>query len=143
MFTHTPLYTKVLVTQSCPTPHDAMDSIPPGSSVHGILQARIVESFAISFSRGSSPPRDQIQVSHFAGKLSEPPGNPAHTQTCTQTQMVAQTHIQLIYSHTQITLTNIHTHSHAHLHIYNCAHSLIHAYTFIHFSTHAYTCITL
>ena len=47
MFTHTPSYTKVLVTQSCPTPHDAMDSIPPGSSVHGILQARIVEWFAM------------------------------------------------------------------------------------------------
>ena len=52
-------------------------------------------------------------------------------------------HIQLIYSHTQLTLTNIHTHSHAHLHIYNCAHSLIHGHTSIHFSTHAYTCIIL
>ena len=36
---------------------------PPGSSVHGILQVRILEWVAISFSRGSSQPRDQTQVS--------------------------------------------------------------------------------
>ena len=36
-----------------------MDSSPPGSSVHGILEARILEQVAISFSRGSSQPRDQ------------------------------------------------------------------------------------
>ena len=40
-----------LVTQSCPTLYDPMDSKPPGSSVHGILQARILEWVAISFSR--------------------------------------------------------------------------------------------
>ena len=40
-----------------------MDSSPPGSSVHGILQARILEWVAISFSRESSQPRDQTQVS--------------------------------------------------------------------------------
>ena len=43
-----------LVTQSCPTLFDPMDCSPPGSSVHGILQARIVEWVAISSSRGSS-----------------------------------------------------------------------------------------
>ena len=42
---------------------------PPGSSVHGILQARILEWVAISFSRGSSQPRDQTWVSHMAGRL--------------------------------------------------------------------------
>ena len=40
----------VLVTQSCPTPCDPMHCSPPGSSVHGILQARILEWVAISFS---------------------------------------------------------------------------------------------
>ena len=44
----------VLVAQSCPTLCDPMDCSPPGSSVHGILQARILEWVAISFSRGSS-----------------------------------------------------------------------------------------
>ena len=45
-----------------------MDCSPPSSSVHGILQARILEWVAISFSRGSSQPRDRTQVSHTAGK---------------------------------------------------------------------------
>ena len=44
----------VLVTQSCPTLCDPMDCSPPGSSVHGILQAGILEWIAILFSRGFS-----------------------------------------------------------------------------------------
>ena len=39
----------------------------PGSSVHGILQARILEWVVISFCRGSSQPRDRTRVSHIAG----------------------------------------------------------------------------
>ena len=42
----------VHISQSCPTLGDAMDCNPPGSSVHGILQARTLEWVAISFSRG-------------------------------------------------------------------------------------------
>ena len=45
---------KVLVTQSCLTLHDPMDCSPSGSSANEILQARILEWVAISFSRGSS-----------------------------------------------------------------------------------------
>ena len=45
--------------QLCPNLCDPMDCSPPGSSVHGILQARILEWVVISFSRGSSQPRDQ------------------------------------------------------------------------------------
>ena len=45
-----------------------MDSSQPDSSVHGIFQARIMEWVAISFSRGSSRPRDQTQVSHIVGR---------------------------------------------------------------------------
>ena len=56
------------VAQSCLTLCDPMDCSPPGSSVHGILQARILEWGAISFSRGSSQPRDQTRVSHIAGR---------------------------------------------------------------------------
>ena len=44
-----------------------MDCSPPGSSVHGILQARILQWVAFPFSRGSSQPRDQTQVSQIAG----------------------------------------------------------------------------
>ena len=45
-----------------------MDGSPPASSVHGILQARILEWFAFPFSRGSSRSRDQTQFSHIAGR---------------------------------------------------------------------------
>ena len=41
----------------------------PGSSVHGILQARILEWVAIPFSRGSSQPRDRTWVSYIAGRF--------------------------------------------------------------------------
>ena len=56
------------VTQSCLTLCDPIDCSPPGSSVYGILQARILEWVAISFSRGSSQPRDRTQVSCIAGR---------------------------------------------------------------------------
>ena len=56
------------VAQSCLTLCDPMDCSPQGSSVHGILQARILKWVAISFSRGSSWPRDQTQVSRIAGR---------------------------------------------------------------------------
>ena len=52
--------------QSCPTLCNPMDCSPPGSSVHGILQARILEWIAIPFSRGSSHPRDRAWVSCIA-----------------------------------------------------------------------------
>ena len=58
---------KVLVAQSCLTLCDPTDCSLPGSSVHGILQARILEWVAIPFSRGSSQPRDQTQVASTAG----------------------------------------------------------------------------
>ena len=59
---------KVLVTQSCPTLCDPMDCSPPGSSVHRILRARILEWVAISFSRGSFWLRDQTWISCIVGK---------------------------------------------------------------------------
>ena len=55
-----------LVTKLCPTP--AMDCSLPGSSVHGILQAGILEWVSTSLSRGSSRPRDQTQVSCITGR---------------------------------------------------------------------------
>ena len=59
----------VSVTQSCPPLCDPMDCSPPGSSVHGILQARILEWVAIPFSRGSSWTRDWTWVSFIAGRF--------------------------------------------------------------------------
>ena len=49
--------------QSCPTLYDPMDYSPPGSSVHGIFQARILDWVAISYSGVSSRPRDQTCIS--------------------------------------------------------------------------------
>ena len=57
------------VTQSCLTLCDPMDCSPAGSSVHGILQARILEWVAMPSTRGSSQPRDRTLVSRTAGKF--------------------------------------------------------------------------
>ena len=56
------------VAQSCPTLCDPVDCSLPGSSVHGIFRARILEWVTISFSRGSSQPRDRTLVSHIGGR---------------------------------------------------------------------------
>ena len=67
-----------LVAQSCSTLCNPMDYKPPGSSVHGILQARILEWVAISFSRGSSQPRMKFSSPALAGEFftTEPAGKP-------------------------------------------------------------------
>ena len=57
------------VAQSCPTLCDPVDCSSPGSSIHEILQARILEWVAISFTRGSSQPRNRTQVSCTAGRF--------------------------------------------------------------------------
>ena len=63
------LISDVLLTQLCPTLCDPMDCSPPGSSVHRILQARILKWVAIPFSQGSSQPKDQTRVSCIAGRF--------------------------------------------------------------------------
>ena len=60
---------EIEVTRSCLTLRDPIDCSLPGSSVHGILQARILEWVAISFSRGSSWPRNRSQVSCITGRF--------------------------------------------------------------------------
>ena len=75
------------VTQSCPTLCDPMDCCLSCSSIRGIVQARILEGVAISFSRGSSPPGAQTWVSHIASRLHHlsyqgiPPPTHTHTHT--------------------------------------------------------------
>ena len=100
------MHTKSL--QSCPTLCDPIDYSPPGSSVHGILLARILEWIAISSSRGSFQPRDQSHMSrgsYFAGRfftteLLEKP-------ICMHVHTYVYTHV---YTHTHThTYTNIHT----------------------------------
>ena len=60
---------KEVVTQLCLTLCDSIDWCPPGSSAHGVLQVGILESIAMPFSRASSQPRDQTQVSPIAGRF--------------------------------------------------------------------------
>ena len=59
----------MLIAQLCLTLSDPMDYSLLGSSVHGILQARIWQWLAMPSSRGSSQPRYQTQVSHIAGRF--------------------------------------------------------------------------
>jgi len=68
--------------QSCPTLCNPVDSSPPGSPIPGILQARTLEWVAISFSRGSSTPRDQTWVSYIIDRFfpTELPGK--HNMNC-------------------------------------------------------------
>ena len=56
-----------LVAQSCPSLRDPVDCSPPGSSVRGILQARILEWVAMPSSRGTSQPRNGTEVSCIVG----------------------------------------------------------------------------
>ena len=58
-----------LLTKSCPTLFRAVDCSPPGSSVCGISQARVLEWVAISFSTGSSRPRGLILFPALAGRF--------------------------------------------------------------------------
>ena len=68
------------VAQSCPTLSDPMDCRPPGSSVHGIFQARILEYIAIYFSRGSSQGSKPCFLHWKADSL--PPGKPVCVCVC-------------------------------------------------------------
>ena len=61
-------YCQGKVTQSCPTLCDPMGCSLPGSSVHGIFQAIVLEWIVISFSKGSSRPRDRTRVSHIVDR---------------------------------------------------------------------------
>ena len=61
---HACVHAKLL--QSYPTPYDPVDGRPPGSSVHGILQARILEWIAMPSSRGYSQPRNQTCNSYIS-----------------------------------------------------------------------------
>ena len=95
------LKTAIITWDTCVLSHSdesnsfgPMDCGLPGSSVHGILQARILEGVAISFSRGSSQPRDQIHIPYIylhwqAGSLPPaPPGN--NWDTCRDTKQSDQ-----------------------------------------------------
>ena len=94
--------------QSCPSLCDPMDHSLPGSSVHGILQARILEWAAMPSSRGSSWPRDGSCVSYLhwlAGSLPlAPPGKSVYL---IHEDKILPIWFMRVYTHT-------HTHTHTH-----------------------------
>ena len=91
---------KVLVAQSCPTLCDPMDCNPPGFSVHGHLQARILEWVAIPFSRGSSWPGNLgllhcRQILYHLSHQGSPKGNRNHK--CVITFLIVRLHTELCW----------------------------------------------
>ena len=96
---------KMLVAQSCLTLCDPMDCSLPGSSVHRILQARILEWITIPFSRGSSQLRDQTCVSYIAGRFfTVQATREAYTCICLQIYLQAYASMLIMI----IQLANIH-----------------------------------
>jgi len=96
----------VLIAQSCPTLCDPMDYSPPGSSVHRILQAKILERVATPFSRGSSRPREWTRVSRIADRFFTiwPTRKPSwhidgkkHTKRCSASLTIWEMQIKIRY----------------------------------------------
>ena len=81
MRTITPILHVCVHAQLCPTLCDPMDCSPPGSSILGISQARILEWVAMPSSRGSFRPRDQTHISFIEGGFftTQSPGKPPYT----------------------------------------------------------------
>ena len=82
----------VLSTQPCQTLCNPVDSSPPGSAVHGILQTRISDCVAISYFRGTSRPRSKTRftcVSHIGRRTLYhlPPGKPFSSMSCITTDL--------------------------------------------------------
>ena len=97
--------------QSCPTLCDPTNCSLPGSSVSGIFQARVLEWVAISFSRGSSWPRDRTQVSYVSciadkffttsNTLEASTHSTATSQPCTLRNLFKLSEPQLLHQHNQ------------------------------------------
>ena len=103
------IHVRVQSLQSCPTLCNPVDFSPPGSSVHGILQARILEWVAMPSSRGSSRPRGPTRVSCIAGGffIAMPPEKP-HMYTHTHTHKYIYIGYKYIYTHTPIHIGDAH-----------------------------------
>ena len=82
-----PCYCYGSVAKSCPTLFDHKDCSLPGSSAHGISQARILEWVALSFSRGSSWPREPSPPALAGFFITEPPGKPKGHQLSSVAQL--------------------------------------------------------
>ena len=112
--------------KSCPTLCDPMDCNIAGSSIHGIFQTRLLEWVAISFSRGSSQPRDWSQFSCIVGRC--------FTIWATREVNNGQTYylsdrITVFYTWGKVLYRNIYIYPNTNTHIY--------------IDTHVHTCVTI
>ena len=82
------------VAQSCVTLYNPTDCSFPGSSVHGIFQARVLEWLAISFFRGSSWPRIWTRVSHIAGR-------------CFTLWATREAHVKMVFKYSQLVWSSL------------------------------------
>ena len=92
------------VAQSCVTLCSPMDCSLPGSSIRGIFQARVLEWVAISFSRGSSRPREQTRSPALQAdtSLSEPPGKPCDSSYVLENKVCIYYIFRKIYSEKEV-----------------------------------------
>ena len=106
-FIYAYIHVHVQSLQMCPPLWNPVDFSPPGSSVHGILQARILEEVAMPSSRGSSQPRDPTRVSGITGGFftAKPPGKP---HIYTHTYIYIGYKYIYIYIHTPIHIGDTH-----------------------------------
>ena len=97
-----------LVAQLCLILCDPMDYIPPGCSVHGILQARILEWVFIPFSRGSSLPRNQAVISCIAvGYLTAPATRKDPPERGREIHSLIRGHVLLLFREQQSNVETI------------------------------------
>ena len=87
----------MLVTQLCLTLCDLMDCSQPGSSVHGILQARVLGWLSIPFSRGSSQPRDRLNLGPLHYRHLSHQGSPNRFSLATGKSATLVTHVYYLH----------------------------------------------
>ena len=91
---HTPGVHVHSVAQLCPTLRDPVDFSPPGSSIRGISQARVLERVTISSSRGSSRPRDlNLSLLHWQAESLPPSHVRSPSYSWTKTQRTHPMHV--------------------------------------------------
>ena len=131
------------VAQSCPTLRDPMDCSLPGSSVHGIFQARVLEWGAIAFSHICAYVQAKIYTYTFKQYADSCVCKRLHSHTFTYmhtlcTHLHTCTHLcTLTHMHTCMH-TYLHTHAHPPTHMHT--HIYMHAQTYAHTYMHTYTC---
>ena len=127
------------VAQSCPTLSDPMDCSLPGSSIHGIFHARVLEWGAIAFSNICAYVQAKIYTYTFKQY--------AHSCVCKRLHSHTFTYMHTRMHTPTYTYTPMHTHTHAHIptqthtHAHTCAHTFTHMHKHMHTHLHTHICM--